>query len=219
MTRTRTAGLLLLLCAGFLGWHLIHQTSTPGATSSSTKSTNSASAATRPSADVTPAAPRSAAPTPSVDPPSAVKAPATPAPVDADVPQDRGASSGATPGNDQRRVEAEEPSVDQLTDAQLQAALDKQTDGQRRLQPALENAAAVAAWKQIHPTLISAHTWSDISQQAAAAILLGQDTDPAQPTPVKVVIIWTGTDLDGVLGVHRAETKLLYTHNTWQPLN
>lgn len=219
MTRTRSAGLLLLLCAGFLGWHLIHQTPTPSATSSSMQPTHSPSAATRPSADATPAAPRSAAPTPGIDPPSAVKAPATPAPVDADVPQDRGASSRATPGHDQRRVEAEEPSVDQLTDAQLQAALDKQTAGQRRLQPALENAAAAAAWKQIRPTLISAHTWTGISQRAAAALVLGQDTDPAQPTPVKVVIIWTGTDLDGVLSVHRAETKLLYTHSTWQPLN
>lgn len=227
MTRTRAAGLLLLVCVGFLGWHLIHQspTATPSVTSSSTLSIYPTSAATRPSAGVTSAAaPRtvaspSTAPTPRADPPSAVTAPATPTPVDADVPQDRGASSGATPGPDQRRVEAEEPSVDQLTDAQLQAALDKQTAGQARLLPALEHAAAAVAWKEVRPNLTGAHTWSDVDRRAAAALLLGQDADPAQPIPVNVVIIWTGTDPDGVLGVHRAETKLLYTDSTWQPLN
>lgn len=212
MTRIRAVGLVLLLCIAAVGWFLVRQPPTTPPTSTST------GPARRPPATAPAPAARSGA-EPSSPPATETPLAVTPRPtVLADVPQDRGASPGATPGPDQRRVEAEEPSVDQLTDAQLQAALDRQTAGQGRLEPALQHAAAAAAWKQIQPTLTASRTWSHIEQRAAVALLIGQD-DPAQPIPVKVVTTWTGTDPDGLIGVHRAETKLLYVDNTWQPLN
>lgn len=219
MTRTRAVGLVLLLCIAAVGWFLVRQPPTTPPTSTSTgparrpPATAPAPGAARSEAEQAPSSP------PATETPLAVTPRPTATPVLADVPQDRGASPGATPGPDQRRVEAEEPSVDQLTDAQLQAALDRQTAGQGRLEPVLEHAAAAAAWKQIQPTLTASRTWSHIEQRAAVALLIGQDSDPAQPIPVKVVTTWTGTDPDGLIGVYGAETKLLYVDNTWQPLN
>lgn len=226
MLRTRAAGLLLLLCIAAVGWHLTRQPAPAPATPAAATSTAQAQppwAAASPSTGATAATSAAAEPAPGAPSapttPLAVTPRPTATPVRADVPQDHGTSPRPAPGPDQRRVEADEPSVDQLTDAQLQDALDRQTAGQGRLQPALEHAAAAAAWQQVEPTLTAARTWSHIERRAAVALLLGQHTDPTQPIPVNVITTWTGTDLDGLTGVHRAETKLLYLDNTWQPLN
>lgn len=220
MFRTRAIGFLLLLCIAGLGWHLLHQA--PAATPSATATTPgqapvpSSSATSTPIDDhhtheTTPTTPTRLAVTP--QPPNTT-------PVQADVPQDSSAGPRTTPGPNQRQVEAEEPPVDQLTDAQLQAALERLTVGQARLQPDLEHLAAAAAWQRIQPALTASNTWTDIEPRAAVALLIGQHTDPTQPVPVNVITTWSGTDPEGVTGVRRAETKLLYHHtdNSWQPL-
>jgi hypothetical protein len=125
-----------------------------------------------------------------------------------------------TPGPDRRRVEAEEPSADQVTDAQLQSALDRQTADERRLEPTQERAAVAAAWKQVHPHISAARTWSHVKQRAAVGLLVNEG-EAAQPVVVNVVTVWSGDDPQGVTEVHRAETRLTYrsSDNTWQPLS
>jgi len=221
--RIRAIGFLLLVCIAGLGWHLLHRTpaATPSATATSLRQ---------------PSPPPSSATTPIDDtliddthidkpqtttPLAVTPQPSDSTPMQADVPQDSSGSRRPTPGPDQRQIEAEEPPVDQLTDAQLQAALERQTVGQARLQPDLERLAAAAAWQRVQLAFTAANTWTDIEQRAAVALLIGQHTDPTQPVPVNVITTWSGTDPEGVPGVHRAETKLLYhsTDNSWQPLN
>lgn len=219
MSQSRTIGLLLVLCAAVFGWQLIRQPPPPAAppvTGTAQTLPPTGSPATTGAADTGAAEPPT---TPTLL--AATPQPPSSAPVQGDVPQDSGTSPRPTPGPGQRQVEVEEPPVDDLTDAQLQTALDRQTAGQSRLQSGLEQAAAAAAWQQIHPTLTAARTWSHIQRRAAVALLIGQDTDPAQPVPVKVITTWTGTDPEGVTAVHRATIKLLYhsTDSTWQLLS
>lgn len=219
MTRTRAVGFLLLLCVAGLGWHLVHRA--PAAAPSATATgfpqpSPSPSFATTSADDArTAASPTTATPTPLTVTPQ----PPDTTLVQADVPQDSSVGPRPTPGPHQGQVEAEEPPVDQLTDAQLQAALERQTADRERVRPDREHDAAAAAWQHLQPTLAAANTWTDIEQRAAVALLIGQHTDPTQPVPVNVITTWTGTDPEGVTGAHRAETKLLYTNHTWWPVN
>ena len=218
MFRTRAVGFLLILCIAGLGWHLLHRA--PAATPS-----------------VTPISLRQPSPPPTTTPihngTRTAESPATAptglavtpqppeiTPVQTDVPQDsRAGPRPAAPGPGQRQVEAEEPPADQVSDTQLQTALERQTAGQARLQPDLEHDAAAAAWQQVQAALTAANAWTDIEQRAAVALLIGQHSDPTRPVPVNVITTWSGTDTEGVLGVHRTQTKLLYVDDTWRPVN
>jgi hypothetical protein len=117
-------------------------------------------------------------------------------------------------------VVSDEPPVGQVTDTQLQAALERQTAGQTRLQSDLEQSAAAAAWQRIEPSLTKEGTWTDIEPRAAVALLIDQHENWDEPVPVKVITTWSGTDPDGMTGVHRAQTKLLYhpASHRWRAL-
>lgn len=218
MFRTRAVGFLFLLCIAGLGWHLLHRTSaaTPPATPISLRQPSPP-----PTSATTPTDDTHTDELPATTPTGLAVTPQPPdsTPVQGDVPQDSSAGPRPAPGSGQRQVEAEELPVDQVTDTQLQAALERQTAGRARLQPDLEHDAAAAAWRQVEATLTAANTWINIEQRAAVALLIGQHSDPAQPVPVNVITTWSGTDTEGVIGVHRTETKLLYTDDSWRPVN
>lgn len=110
------------------------------------------------------------------------------------------------------------PYSEQLTDQQLHTAFDESLVGQTRPAAQIETQATAVVWKHLAPDIAAAHLWTHIRLRDAAAVCEGSHPDPNDPVLLTVITLWSGTATDHRTEVHRDETRVARSGDTWNVL-
>lgn len=106
-------------------------------------------------------------------------------PAPGDIPQDRHPDATGTPSAFAPR--------DEVSDADLQRALERQHSG-RQPAPPHDREAIGVAWQYLRQDIAESMTWTKPRRRAAIAILAGPNADPTNPVAVTVTITWAARD-------------------------
>lgn len=113
---------------------------------------------------------------------------------------------------------AQLPYSEQLTDQQLHTGFDESLVGQTRPAAQIETKVTAVVWKRLALDIAAAHLWTHIRLRDAAAVCEGSHPDPNGPVLLTVIILWSGTTTDHRTEIHRDETRVARSGDTWNIL-